>query len=193
MLPMQNSFCSRFVPVSPLESEVDFHPEGFCHGLLGVQVALDLDSLLVELLSTYDLLCAFVTRFCKEILAEPKRWTVEGVLADMDEPAMWLEELREARNHFNHGAGLWPAVKVLSLDPLSIEFVALREHGLANRPGGYVAFATIEQVWYQVDQSLLGIHSWLVNKIVQVESVEADTVVEADTSNRSSAAAARGR
>lgn len=132
--------------------------------MLGYKLVADFDSFLFETRSAYEIGVKFVGRFLEVVLEHPQPSKsqlyamVRDEIARRGKDTRWLKVLRESRGEFLHSAASWPAVKIISFDPLRAELVLLRNDS-------YLEMAECRDIYKGFWESLDALEEWLSDEI----------------------------
>ncbi len=137
------------------------------------EAVLDLDSFLFEARSAYEILgkllascfaCVFQRRILEEDVWEAVR--EQGVRTD------WVEELRRHRILFFHTTAPWLAVRILSRDPLQLDWIVLKRNvETLDNPEDFLDFARCREIYTGLNETLSAIEFWVEREIDKLDGL----------------------
>ena len=135
------------------------------------ELLLDIDCYLFEMYSTFDILDAFVKKFCRLILkrkAAPVE--TERLLAERNAAGAWLDDLRNSRNTFSHAGAPWIALEVTAKSPFRFELLILKRNveDLTD-PSTYLHINQCLAIWSGLSLAFDHVREWLNEQIDDCE------------------------
>ena len=146
----------------------------FHEHVLPFELLLDIDSFIFEARSTYEIVGGFLREFFKRILdREITQQELATVLESEGLDTLWIEELRASRILFFHQTGAWFAVRVKSLEPLSIEPVILKRHvENLDDPQDYISHEELVAMSRGFESGLESLHRYVIAEIARFEETQ---------------------
>jgi len=138
---------------------------------LPYEILVDIESLIFESRSVYEIIGHFLKNFFRHILEQHiTEAEVIGTLKERGIDTQWIRVLRDFRVLFFHDTAPWPAVKIVSREPLKIELVILKKTVQRfDNPDDYIEFDEIRSIYEGLDTSLGVIYQWIIEKIEEFE------------------------
>ena len=135
------------------------------------RILLDLEALIFELRSTYEIVGKFLRVFFESILnCRIDESEIKNYLISKGVDVNWIDELRKIRILFFHNNAPWLALRIKSTSPLSCEPVLLKEDIKSfDNPDDFIHFEKIIIITNGFIESLNLIHFWIMEKIEAYE------------------------
>lgn len=138
------------------------------------RIILDLEALIFELRSTYEIVGKFIKLFFEIILdIDMNQSDISDHLKSRSVDLEWIEELRHTRILFFHNSAPWLALHVKSIDPFSCEPVLLKEDMKDfNNVEKIIHFERIAEITNTFFEAMNTIHYWIMKEIEKYETSE---------------------
>lgn len=147
---------------------------------LAYELLVDIDALLFECRSAYELTSRFAGEFLSGMLdvdvprnrhnVPPPGW-LEDQISRHGGPTSWIEELRTNRNEFTHATAPWPAIEITSVSPFQAELVLLKKNVVdLSDSGTYLHIDGCRRIYSEFLSVLPIFETWLIDEIVNFEA-----------------------